>query len=93
MFDMNNVYQVAGFYALNGRQPPLVYANAYDYKILTRTMAELKPDYLEEVIRDIAMHPKQQKIFYGLLTTHVVYCVTQILIRFIERTASLCERG
>lgn len=60
MFDMNNVYQVAGFYALNGRQPPfLVYANAYDYRVFTQDNApELRPDYLEEVIRDISMQHK-----------------------------------
>ena len=60
MFDMNNVYQAAGFYALNGKRPPfLVYANAYDYRIFNEHNApELKPDFLEEVIRDIAMHHK-----------------------------------
>lgn len=56
-FDMNNVYQVAGFYACNGKQPPfLVYANAYDYKVFDQSNTpELRPDYLESVIRDIAM--------------------------------------
>lgn len=60
MFDMNNVYQVAGFYACNGRQPPfLVYANAYDYKVFDQNNTpELKPDFLEDVIRDIAMQHK-----------------------------------
>ena len=77
MFDMNNVYQVAGFYALNGRQPPfLVYANAYDYKIFNQDNApELKPDYLEEVIRDIGMHHK----------------TTENLLRAANSTHELCS--
>ena len=77
MFDMNNVYQVAGFYALNGRQPPfLVYANAYDYKNFTEDNApELKPNYLEEVIRDIAMHHK----------------TTENLLRAANSTHELCD--
>ena len=60
MFDMNNVYQVAGFYALNGKQPPfLVYANATDYRVFDSTNTpELKPDYLDDVVRDIALQHK-----------------------------------
>ena len=60
MFDMNNVYQVAGFYALNGNQPPfLVYANATDYRVFDSTNTpELKPDYLDDVVRDIALQHK-----------------------------------
>ena len=60
MFDMNNVYQAAGFYALNGRQPPfLVYANAYDYRVFDQNNTpELRPEFLENVIRDIAMQHK-----------------------------------
>tara|TARA_R100001460_G_scaffold12180_2_gene28116 strand:- start:1106 stop:2071 length:966 start_codon:yes stop_codon:yes gene_type:complete len=60
MFDMNNVYQVAGFYALNGKQPPfLVYANATDYRVFDQTNTpELKPDYLDDVVQDIAMQHK-----------------------------------
>ena len=60
MFDMNNVYQVAGFYALNGKQPPfLVYANATDYRVFDQTNTpELKPDYLDDVVRDISMQHK-----------------------------------
>lgn len=60
MFDMNNVYQAAGFYALNGRQPPfLVYANAHDYRVFDQNNTpELRPQFLEEVIRDIAMRHK-----------------------------------
>ena len=57
---MNNVYQVAGFYALNGKQPPfLVYANATDYRVFDSTNTpELKPDYLDDVVQDIAMQHK-----------------------------------
>ena len=60
MFDMNNVYQVAGFYALNGKQPPfLVYANATDYRVFDQTNTpELRPDYLDGVIEDITMQHK-----------------------------------
>ena len=60
MFDMNNVYQVAGFYALNGKQPPfLVYANATDYRVFDQTNTpELKPDYLDDVVQDIALQHK-----------------------------------
>ena len=60
MFDMNNVYQVAGFYALNGKQPPfLVYANATDYRVFDSTNTpELKPDFLDDVVRDISMQHK-----------------------------------
>lgn len=60
MFDMNNVYQVAGFYALNGRQPPfLVYANMYDYRVFNEhNCDELKPDFLDEIVRDISMQHK-----------------------------------
>ena len=36
MFDMKNVYQSCGFWALNGHRPPfLVYANATDYRVFT----------------------------------------------------------
>jgi hypothetical protein len=60
MFDMNNVYQVAGFYALNGKQPPfLVYANATDYRVFDETNTpELKPDFLDDVVQDISMQHK-----------------------------------
>lgn len=60
MFDMNNVYQVAGFYALNGKQPPfLVYANATDYRVFDETNTpELRPDFLDDVVRDISMQHK-----------------------------------
>ena len=60
MFDMNNVYQVAGFYALNGRQPPfLVYANAYDYRVFDgNNTPELSPLFLEDVVRDISFQHK-----------------------------------
>ena len=60
MFDMNNVYQVAGFYALNGRQPPfLVYSNMYDYRIFDGSNTpELHPLFLEDVIRDISFQHK-----------------------------------
>ena len=57
---MNNVYQAAGFYALNGKQPPfLVYANASDYRVFDQTNSpELTPDYLDDVVRDISIQHK-----------------------------------
>ena len=60
MFDMANVYQVAGFYALNGRLPPfLVYANKDGYRVFhEHNCDELKPDFLDDVVRDISMQHK-----------------------------------
>ena len=60
MFDMNNVYQVAGFWALNGHQPPfLVYANASDYRVFTPdNTPELRDDYLQDVVNDITLFHK-----------------------------------
>lgn len=59
-WDMNNVYQAAGFYALNGKQPPfLVYANASDYRVFDQTNSpELTPDFLDDVVRDISIQHK-----------------------------------
>lgn len=60
MFDMNNVYQCAGFWALNGHLPPfLVYANATDYRVFTPDNApELRDDFLADVVEDIRRHHK-----------------------------------
>ena len=60
MFDMNNVYQAAGFWALNGQQPPfLVYANKSDYRIFDQNNCpELRNDYLHDVVADIALYHK-----------------------------------
>ena len=60
MFDMNNVYQAAGFWALNGHRPPfIVYANASDYRVFTPENApELRDDYLHDVVADLAMREK-----------------------------------
>lgn len=60
MFDMNNVYQSAGFWALNGHRPPfLVYANATDYRVFTPENApELRDDFLQDVVNDIALQHK-----------------------------------
>lgn len=60
MFDMNNVYQCAGFWALNGNLPPfLVYANATDYRVFTPDNApELRDDFLADVVEDIRRHHK-----------------------------------
>ena len=60
MFEMNNVFQAAGFWALNGHQPPfLVYASATDYQVFTPDNApELQDDFLEDVVEHIRMHHK-----------------------------------
>ena len=60
MFDMNNVYQVAGFWALNGHRPPfLLYANATDYRLFTPENApELRDDFLQDVLNDIILQCK-----------------------------------
>ena len=65
-FDMNNVYQACGFWALNGRQPPfIVYASSTDYKVFTPNNApELKDDFLEEVLQDII---KQHSVTENIL--------------------------
>ena len=59
-WDMNNVFQCAGFWALNGHQPPfLVYANASDYRIFTPENApELRDDFLQDVVDKISSHHK-----------------------------------
>ena len=60
MFDMNNIYQVAGFWALNNHQPPwLLYANATDYRLFDQNNTpELRDDYLHDVVADIAANHK-----------------------------------
>jgi len=60
MFDMNNVFQVAGFWALNGKQPPfLVYANMSDYRVFTpENTPELRDDFLQDVVDQISLHHK-----------------------------------
>ena len=59
-WDMNNVFQCAGFWALNGHQPPfLVYANASDYRVFTPENApELRDDFLQDVVDTISSHHK-----------------------------------
>lgn len=60
MFDIKNVYQVAGWWALNGKQPPfLVYANHTNYQVFTPDNApELRDDFLTEVVEDIKLYHK-----------------------------------
>lgn len=54
-FEQSALYQVAGFWACNGKQPPfLVYANATDYKIFDQgNTPELQDDYLQDVVNVI----------------------------------------
>ena len=58
MFDMNNVFQAAGFWALNGNLPPfIVYANATDYRVFTPENApELRDDFLQDVINEATLY-------------------------------------
>lgn len=60
MFDIKNVYQVAGWWAMNGHQPPfLVYANHTDYQVFTPDNApELRDDFLADVVEDIKLYHK-----------------------------------
>jgi hypothetical protein len=54
-FNDSALYQVAGFWALNGHLPPfIVYANSKDYKVFTpENTPELRDEYLEEIVQDI----------------------------------------
>ena len=59
MFDINNVFQTAGWWYLNGRRPPfLVYATATDCQVFTPNNSdELSDDYLAKCVKEIgAMH-------------------------------------
>ena len=57
MFDMKNVFQAAGFWALNGHQPvTLVYASANDYQVFTEDNApELKPSFLADIVEEMVV--------------------------------------
>lgn len=54
-FEMNNVYQVAGGWALNNRRPVwLLYANKTDYVLFNENNCEqLTPQFMEGVVDDI----------------------------------------
>ena len=55
VWEQANVSQVAGFRALNGGMPCwLLYVNKSDYRLFHQyNCDEMKPDYLDEVIREI----------------------------------------
>jgi len=59
-FAIANLFQVAGFWALNGQQTPfLVYANKDDYRVYTPdNTPELKPDTLKDIVKEIQAHHK-----------------------------------
>jgi len=59
-FEMANVYQVAGGWWINGKKPVwLLYVNQNDYRLFNETNCDqLKPEFLEEVVKDTAMHHK-----------------------------------
>jgi len=71
MFDMNNVFQCAGFWQLNGHQPPfLMYANATDYRIFTPDNApELRNDFLADIIRDTTQYHKTTENMLRMAST------------------------
>ena len=65
MFDMNNVYQVAGGWWINGKKPVwLLYSNGTDYTILNESNCEqLQPDYLEQIVAETSrMHKLTEKM-------------------------------
>lgn len=57
-FEQKAVYQVAGFWALNGQQPPfLVYANYKDFKVFDQDNSpELSDENLARIVKEIARH-------------------------------------
>ena len=59
-FEMNNVYQVAGGWFINNRKPVwLLYVTDSDYQLFHEgNCDELKPEFLEQVVRDQAVHHK-----------------------------------
>ena len=63
MFDINNVFQTAGWWYLNGRRPPfLVYATATDCQVFTPNNSdELSDDFLAECVEQISqMHRRTE---------------------------------
>lgn len=65
MFDMNNVYQVAGGWWINGKKPVwLLYSNGNDYTILSEKNCEqLQPEYLEQIVAETSrMHKLTEKM-------------------------------
>ena len=57
-FEMNNVFQIAGFWACNGGLPPwLLYVNKDDYRLFTQENSpELRDDYLKECVDQIRLY-------------------------------------
>lgn len=63
MFDINNVFQTAGWWYLNGRRPPfLVYATATDCQVFTpENSDELSDDFLADCVEQISqMHKRTE---------------------------------
>ena len=65
-FEMNNVFQVAGFWACNGGLPPwLLYVNKDDYRLFTpENSPELRDDFMIECVNQI-------KIFHRTTENHL----------------------
>jgi hypothetical protein len=57
-FEMNNVFQIAGFWACNGGMPPwLLYVNKDDYRLFTpQNSPELRDDFLRECVAQIKIY-------------------------------------
>lgn len=63
MFDINNVFQTAGWWHLNGHRPPfLVYATATDCQVFTpENSDELSDDFLADCVEQISqMHRRTE---------------------------------
>ncbi len=77
MWEQANVSQIAGFRALNGGRPAwLLYVNKSDYRLFTQDNCdELKPEYLNEVIRETERQNK----------------VTEKMLEISDTTADLLE--
>ena len=63
MYDLNNVYQTAGWWHLNGHRPPfLVYATATDCQVFTpKNSDELSDDFLADCVEQISqMHKRTE---------------------------------
>lgn len=77
MFELSHLWQVSGFFALNGRQLPwLLYVNDSDFNLLTAdNTPELRADYLQEIVDRISRFNK----------------VTENMLRKCEKTEELFE--
>ena len=73
-FEQKAVYQVAGFWALNGQQPPfLVYANYKEFKIFDQDNSpELSDENLARIVKEIARHHQVTEQLLKKQTTRTI---------------------